>query len=264
MEQSVEERKAAGLERKKVKQLIREGAESLGSMDQYLFREAALKKINSDLPTLLSDFELQGAKALLGSSLEALTDYMATCFADYEAEIDRLNSCVRRLKRENKALRDGDFVAAATKGISEGRSTTLGEWKEWTLRSKSKAMAAAIKKEAKGDDLKAIALAAEVLRRLEKGVDSHTKTSLVNAEIVGGLKLFYATVSYMKCVLPPPPPPPPYPPPFPPDVSPRSGWRKVLFFFLFLTLIPLPPPRCSCAQNTRGNIRSTIVARGQL
>jgi hypothetical protein len=212
LEQSVEDRKATGRERKKVQKLISEGSSALGSMDYYLFAQEAQKRLNTELPDVLSAFEMKRASVLLGPAMSALMEYMTGCFVKYEVEIHRLNKTIDRLKRENKALRGGSdsHASAAASEVSEGRSSTLGEWKERTLRTHSKTFKAAMEKESGNCPVKAIALAAEVLRRLE-GPNNLSKENLVNKSIVTSLKDFYSEVSPPLITIPPPPPPHPTP-----------------------------------------------------
>jgi len=167
VDQGTDDKKARGRQLKKKKVLISEGSSVFGSMDMFLFGLEAEKRLNTELPDVLSGFEMKRASALLGPAMSALMEYMAGCFVKYEAEIHRLNITIDRLKRENCALKKGNFASAAASEVSAGRSTTLGAWKERTLRTHSKSFKAAIEKESGNCPLKAIALAAEVLRRLE-------------------------------------------------------------------------------------------------
>jgi hypothetical protein len=76
----------------------------------------------------------------------------------------------------------------------------LGEWKERTLRAHSKSFKAAMEKESGNCPLKAIALAAEVLRRLQ-GPGNLSKENLVSASIIKSLKDFHSQAP----TSPPPP-----------------------------------------------------------
>jgi hypothetical protein len=191
VDQGTDDKKARGRQLKKKKVLISEGSSVFGSMDMFLFGLEAEKRLNTELPDVLSGFDMTRASALLGPAMSALMEYMTGCFVKYEAEIHRLNITIDRLKRENCALKKGNFASAAASEVSAGRSTTLGAWKERTLRTHSKSFKAAIEKESGNCPLKAIALAAEVLRRLE-GPGNLSKENLVNASIVKTLKDFYA------------------------------------------------------------------------
>jgi hypothetical protein len=195
--QGKDDAKRAVAHRKALQVLVKKGKGIFGDMDVYCFKAEVQRRLDHDLPAVLSDFHFKEASNLLGCAVSALTEYMAACFVAYETEIHRLNAIIVRLKLDNKKLKkkmeDGECVSQATSEVSQGRSTTLGEWRAQTLREKSKAFVTAMRLESGNCDLKAITLAAEVLRRLE-GPDNLSKGHLVNASIVESLKEFYTKV----------------------------------------------------------------------
>jgi hypothetical protein len=66
----------------------------------------------------LRNFELGGVGAVVGEGSvahSALMEHLTECFVACEAEIARLNKCVRKLKKKNANLKAGEHVEAAIK-----------------------------------------------------------------------------------------------------------------------------------------------------
>jgi hypothetical protein len=162
-------------------------------MDHFLLQGAVTRRLGEDLPELLSDFSLPEGKPLLGRGLKHVLQYVSGSFVACEAEIERLNALVLKLKRENKKLRAGEHVGAAASIATGGQATTLAAWKASTLRNATADFETAMLKAPNNCDVKVIALAREVLRRLDRE-SGLAHNNLVNAEIVFALKNFYVQV----------------------------------------------------------------------
>ena len=184
--------------RKNIKKIIAEGSTAFGTMDDWIFGEAVRKKLEMELPAALGDFDFPESRRYVGkgsASYSALMQYLTGCFVAYEAEIARLNGIIRTLKLENAQLKAGEAPNKAASHLSGGTcTTTVGEWSARTLRRQSKAFTDAILKEAGGCDVKAIALAREVLRKLDAEEEGYQKETMVNSAIVLALKNFYVQV----------------------------------------------------------------------
>ena len=159
--------KATREDRKRLRGHVKAGTTGFGTMDQHIFQQAVQHRLSTELPQVLDDFEFKEGKIFLGKGCEALLAYVEDCFVAYEAEIARLNACIRKLKKENLKLKDGEHIGAAAAVTSGGKSASLPEWRERTLRRQSQAFTVAIREQSGGCDLKAIALAREILRRLD-------------------------------------------------------------------------------------------------
>jgi hypothetical protein len=123
LEHEIAEAKANGLRSKKKTKLAEKGSKVFGSLDDILFRKKVKEQLGEELPAALRNFELDGVGAVVGEGSvahSALMEYLAECFVAYEAEIARLNKCVRKLKKENASLKAGEHVEAAVKESSGG------------------------------------------------------------------------------------------------------------------------------------------------
>jgi hypothetical protein len=114
-----------------------------GSMDDWMFGEAARKRLETELPLSLQDFDMPESKRHAGkgsTSCSALMMHLTGCFAAHEAAIARLNAVIRELKSENAHLKAGEAPDKAASQLSGGSSpTTAGKWSSRTLRQKSAA-----------------------------------------------------------------------------------------------------------------------------
>jgi hypothetical protein len=199
IDQGTDDKKAALRERKKVKLLISEGSSVFGSMDDWIFGAAVRKRLETELPAALGDFDMPESKRYVGkgsTSYSALMMYLTGCFVAYEAEIARLNAVIRELKAENAQMKVGEAPnKAASQLCGSSSPTTVGEWSARSLRQKPAAFTNAVLKESGGCDLKAIALAREILRKLDAEEDGYQRDTTVNSAIVLALKNFYVQVS---------------------------------------------------------------------
>ena len=129
LEHETADAKANALRSKKKKKLVEQGSKVFGSLDDILFQNKVRKRLGEELPAALRNFELDGVGAVVGEGSvahSALMEHLAECFVAHEAEIARLNKCVRKLKKENASLKAGEHVEAAVKESSGGGDDFAG------------------------------------------------------------------------------------------------------------------------------------------
>ena len=137
-----------------------------------MFHKIAAEKIGAELPLLLGDFEFErGAKQLgdKGGVLAAVMQYVSASFVAYEMKIAELNDEIRKLRKENDALRGNVLGAKAMRIVSGGKDSdgSVVEYCKRTLRRHASSVVDAVLKESKGCPVRSVVLAREVLRRLE-------------------------------------------------------------------------------------------------
>ena len=123
--------------------------------------------------------------------------YVEAAFIAYEEEIDRQKKVIAQLLRfKNERLENGQrhsIGASSHDNVSIDNSYT-------SLRSLSRhaaCVANVVRTQSGGCDMKALVLAREVLRRLERGADEKLDSGLearVNKAIVGQLEFFYQEI----------------------------------------------------------------------
>ena len=175
--------------------LAKSGVHVFGTVSYLLFKKKVAEKMGNEIPELLASFNVKGSEDLATTSfrviLSCIFNYAQAAFIAYEAKIAEQKKIIHMLSSENAKINKRGRVSNPC-SVESGDGYGLR-----SLRRHASHVVDVVRMESGGCDMKAIVLAREVLRRIERHADKHLDSGLeamVNKAIVQQLELFYQEV----------------------------------------------------------------------